>query len=369
MDDALAAAHADHGATFTSVGGERTVADYGRPAVAHRAVRNGVGVVQHPRDVIEVAGTERRAALDAVGLAVPVHEGTGAYGAAAAEGRVVATAHAFAADERTLLVTPPGVGSTICDRVSGADGTTASVRDDVVVFGVHGPHATEKVASVTPGSAPSERLTFDRLTIVDHPATVIRTDAPGGEPGYAVVVDRGAALATFDALLVHGLNATPFGERTWDTLTLEAGTPRFHPDLAGRDASLVAHHAADATPDGAVEGPRFAGVVAGDSLPAGASVDGEGVRGTVTRSARGPSVDRELALVAVEGLPTATGTPEPGGGSADREARSGSPSTGPPEDGCLGRVTVDGTAADLVTLPFLASGERSGRCPPFAGAD
>lgn len=363
MDDALDTAHADHGAAFTTVGGQRTVADYGRPATAHRAVRNGVGVIQHPHAVLELRGPDRREVLRAAKLAAPTGDRAGAYRVATDDGRIVAAAYTFAAAERSILVAPPGTGPTLLDRLDTGGDASATMRDDVVVFGVHGPHATEKVASVTPGSAPADRLTFDRLDIADAPATVIRTDAPAGEPGYAIVVDRDEAPVTFDTLLNRGLNAAPFGDRTWNTLTLEAGTPRFHPDFAGRAASLAAHLEGESAAPESGDGPRFVGLSADEPLSAGANLTGAAVSGTITRSARAPSVDREIALAAVEGLAAVVGSDSPldGTSGSDSPARAVTATRG--ADDALAALTVDGVSAELIQLPFLASGERSGRCP------
>jgi aminomethyltransferase len=52
--------HADHGATFDSVGGRRVASHYGRPERTHHAVRNGVGLTEMPYGVVVVGGAHRR---------------------------------------------------------------------------------------------------------------------------------------------------------------------------------------------------------------------------------------------------------------------------------------------------------------------
>jgi aminomethyltransferase len=64
--------------------------------------------------------------------------------------------------------------------------------------------------------------------------SVVRNDDVAGEEGYEVVCAADEAADVWDTLLNHGNNAAPFGYGTWETLTLEAGTPLFHDELAGR---------------------------------------------------------------------------------------------------------------------------------------
>jgi len=69
--------------------------------------------------------------------------------------------------------------------------------------------------------------------MVDAGVTVIASDAPLGEEGYEVVCAAEDAEEVLDTLLNRGLNAAPFGYRTWDALSLEAGTPLFEYELEG----------------------------------------------------------------------------------------------------------------------------------------
>ncbi|MFB6187159.1 MAG: glycine cleavage T C-terminal barrel domain-containing protein, partial [Halobacteriaceae archaeon] len=116
----------------------------------------------------------------------------------------------------------------------------ADKSNEIAIFGIHGPMATEKLASVlNQAGAPEEPLTFNRGKISDSGVTVIRNDGLVGEEGYEIVCDHNHTATVFDTLLNHGLNAVPFGLETWNILTLEAGTPLYETELRDRIPLLV----------------------------------------------------------------------------------------------------------------------------------
>jgi aminomethyltransferase len=320
--------HEDHGAVFATRGGRRVVADYGRPERTHRAVRNVAGTIEMAYDVRVVTGPDRVAAVDGVLTAdVPERDGEGCRGFLLDDG-IAAEAAVYNADEgdRLLAFLTPGRGGVFDDALGDA-GTVADATADLAVFGVHGPEATEKIASVlsTGGGAPEPAGAFTRGTMGEEGVTVIATDAPTGEEGYEVVCAAEDAQRVFDTLVNRGLNAAPFGYRTWESLTLEAGTPLFS-DLRRRDPAVLA--------GGDAEGTRLCGLTA-DAIPeSGAAVlaDGEAVA-TVTRALESPTLDEPIALAATSGAFDAVETSE--GAVGAREA----------------------------TLPFVEGSARSGRIP------
>jgi len=146
--------------------------------------------------------------------------------------------YVYNADERLLVFLPPerteAVAEDWASKVFIQDVTIDDISDELGVFGVHGPKSTEKVASVLGGpGAPEKPLSFVRGSMVDAGVTVIASDAPLGEEGYEVVCAAEDAEEVLDTLLNRGLNAAPFGYRTWDALSLEAGTPLFEYELEG----------------------------------------------------------------------------------------------------------------------------------------
>ena len=355
--------HVDHGATFTDRGGRRVVANYGRHERAHRAVRNVVGVAEMGYGVVEIRGDDRVEFVDnAVSNRVPDADGEGVYCLLLdPQGAVETDLYVFNAGERLLLFTHPDRAGPLVDDWSGKvfiqDVDIRDATDDFGVFGVHGGKATEKIASVlNHAGAPEPALSFVRGSMGDEGVTVIATDGPAGEEGYEVVCTAADAATVFDTLVNHGLNAAPFGYDTWNTLTLEAGTPLFETELRGRIPNVAGIRNALDFEKGCFVGQEVVSRVenrgrpsqrlvglAPEAVPeAGAAVfDGSEVVGEVTRGARGPSYEAPVALAYVDydyGL-----------------------------DGERVTVRIDGEEAParVVPLPFVEGGMRSARLPTY----
>ena len=367
--------HADHGATFERRGGRRVVRDYGRPERVHAAVRNVVGAIEMGYGVVVVEGDDRVEYVDnAVSNRVPTADGEGRYALLLdPQGRIETDMYVYNADERLLLFTPPGEAEPLAaewsDKVFMQDVSIREATDSFGVFGVHGPKATEKVASVLTGaSAPEPPLSFVRGSIDGAGVTVVAGDAPTGEEGYEVVCAAEDAPDVLDSLITRGMNAAPFGYRTWETLTAEAGTPLYESELAGRVPNVFGLDNAVDYAKGCFVGQevvskvknrgrpssRLIGLDPERVPPAGAAVrvDGESV-GTVTRAVASPTLDRPIALAvvdsgvgadAVELADDADGSDE--GGAADGSIR-----------------------ADRTDLPFVEGSARSARLPRDGGED
>ncbi|WP_096390402.1 CAF17-like 4Fe-4S cluster assembly/insertion protein YgfZ [Halopenitus persicus] len=362
-------AHADHGAAFVDRGGREVVDHYGRPDSVGRAVRNGVGTIEMGYGIVVVTGDDRVAFVDdAVSNAVPRTDGEGVYALLLdPQGGIETDMYVYNAGERLLVFTPPDQAAPLVEHWSEnvfiQDVAIREATTEFGVFGVHGPTATEKIASVLNGAgSPEPALSFVRGTMVDAGVTVIASDAPLGEEGYEVICAADDAPEVFDTLLVRGLNSAPFGYRTWDALTLEAGTPLFEYELDGRIPNVAGIRNALDFEKGCYVGQevvsrvenqgrpsrRLVGLVLeeGDDhepLPeAGAAiVDGDAAIGEVTRAVASPSLDAPIAfgLVAFEAL-------APGQSVA---------------------VRIDGTdvPARRVALPFQDGSARSARVPTY----
>ncbi|AHG02754.1 glycine cleavage system protein T [Halobacterium sp. DL1] len=351
--------HEAHGATFRDVGGTAVPEEYGRPERTHRAVRNVVGVTEHAFDVLVVTGEDRHAFVDdTVTNRVPTDDGEGCYALLLdPQGRIRVDCYVFATGDSLLLFLPVGEGADVAeewsDRTFVQDVEVRLATDDFGTFGVHGPKATEKVASVLHhGSPPEERLRFVRGEM-EAGVTVVRDDDLAGEEGYLVVCDADGARDVFETLLVRGLNATPFGRRTWETLTLEAGTPLFETELHDRVPNVLGLRNAVDFEKGCFVGQEIVSKVENrgrpssrlvglepDALPdAGANVHADGSSvGEVTRAAVSPMRDEPLALAVVDYDVSGDLTVDT-------------------DDG-----TVDATLADL---PFVEGGQRSARLPSY----
>ena len=360
----LKAVHEAHGATFTEYGSRRVVDHYGRPERTHTAVRRVVGFCEFGYGVLTVTGDDRVEFVDnAVSNRVPTADGQGAYALLLdPQGKVTTDMYVFNAGERLLVLTPPARAAPIAEDWAGKtfiqDVEIAVATEEFATFGVHGPKATEKIASVLTGAAsPDGHLSFVRGSMGDYGVTVIRDDGLAGEEGYTVVCTDDAARDVFDTLENRGMNAAPFGYRTWESLTLEAGTPLFETELDGEIPKVVGIRNALDFEKGCYVGQevvsrvenrgrpsrRLVGLTISSSLPeAGAAVfAGDSAVGEVTRAVDSPTREEPIALALVDYDTSGDLT-----------------------------VRVDGAERDasVVELPFVEGSDASARLPNYTTA-
>jgi len=363
----------DLGAEWTDVGDRRIPADYGRPARTHGAVRQVVGVTEMPYGVVVLRGDDRVEYVDnVVSNDVPEADGEGCYALLLdPQGSIELDLYVYNAGEQLLLFVPPGEAAELAEEWRGKvflqDVDIEVASDGFAVFGVHGPKATEKIASVLNGaSAPEEHLSFVRGRMAEVGVTVIRTDSPTGEEGYEVVCTTDATVnetgaerqngeLVFDTLLNQGLNAAPFGRRTWESLTLEAGTPLFDTELRGRIPNVVGLRNAVDFDKGCFVGQEVVSRVENRGQPsrrlvgllpeavpdsAAAVFSGDESVGEVTRAVESPDRDEPIALAAVDfGI----------GEEADLTVRVGG----------------EEVPAEITALPFVEGSDRSARIPAY----
>ena len=356
----LESVHADHGATFTDLGGRRVVATYGRAARVHHAVRKVVGVIEHAHGVVVVEGDDRVDFVDnAVSNRVPEADGEGCYALLLdPQGRIETDLYVYNAGERLLCFCPPDRAGPIAEDWAGKtfiqDVEVREATDEFATFGIHGPKATEKVASVLTEQTPDEPLSFVRGGLGRAGVTVIRGDGLTGEEGYEVVCAADDAEQVFDTLVNRGLNAAPFGYDAWDALTLEAGTPLFHSELEGRIPNVAGIRNALDFEKGCYVGQEVVSRVENRGRPsqylvgllpetvpeAGAAVfDGDEHVGEVTRAVESPSRDEPIAMAAV-----------------DAACES---------DALAVRVDGDDVQAARTALPFVEGSDPSARRPSY----
>ncbi|WP_435098702.1 aminomethyltransferase family protein [Halarchaeum sp. P4] len=359
--------HEAYGAVFEERGERALPRHFGRPARTHRAVRNAVGVTEHAYGVLVITGEDRREFVDnAVTNTVPDEDGRGTYALLLDPQAGIRTdMYVYEAGDRLLCFLPPETVQEVAEEwrenVFIEDVEIAEATDDFAVFGVHGPKATEKVASVLHQSgAPDAPLSFVRGEIYDHGVTVIRNDSTAGEEGFEIVVGADGASDVLDTLITRGLNAAPFGTQVWEALTLEAGTPVFPHDMQGQVPNVLGLRSALDFEKGCYVGQEVVSKVEnrgqpskclvglefeGDSEAVPAVGDGLDVRvdertvGEVTRAAWGESVEAPVAFALV---------------NFDLEADA---VTVPTEDGAR--------EADVVELPFVVGSDRSARVPRY----
>ncbi|NHN42114.1 aminomethyl transferase family protein [Halorubellus sp. JP-L1] len=379
--------HDAHGATFVERGGRRVVRDYGRPARTAKAVRRVVGAFEAAYGVVTVAGSDRHDFVDdAVTNVVPREDGEGTYALLLSpEGRVRTDMYVYEADGQLLCFTPPGQAGWLAEewdsRTFVQDVDVSRASDAFAVFGVHGPKATEKVASVLNQSGtPDAPLSFVRGTMGDAGVTVVRTDDLAGEEGFEVVCGADDADLVWDVLLNHGNNAAPFGYATWETLTLEAGSPLFATELDGRVPNVsgvrnavdyekgcfvgqetVARVENVGRPSRRLVGVALPGVEEGDALPAAGAdvvVDGE-VVGELTRTAWSPHREVGIAFALV---PYAFDAESVHVAVDEGAVDEGAGVEGERVEGDSAEAVGEG---DVVSLPFVDGGQRSARIPTY----
>lgn len=356
----LESVHEDHGATFVDRGGRTVVDHYGRPERTHRAVRNVVGVIEMGYGIVVVEGEDRVDFVDnAVSNRVPDSDGAGCYAVLLnPQGRVETDMFVYNAGERLLVFTPPQRADPLAEDWAGKtfiqDVEIRVATDEFAVFGVHGEKSTEKIASVlNKAGAPEPHLSFVRGSMGDEGVTVVAADAPTGEEGYEVVCSADDAPRVFDTLVNHGLNAAPFGYRTWNTLTVEAGTPLFDSEVEGRIPNALGLRSALDFEKGCYVGQEVVSRIENRGQPAdrivglrcdvlpesGAAVfDGDSHVGEVTRAVDSPSLDEPVALAFV-----------------DFDA---------PENLTV-RIDGEDVPAARTELPFVDGTARSGRIPEY----
>jgi len=362
--------HEDHGATFAERGGRRVAADYGRPERTHGAVRRVVGVTEHVFGVFVVEGEDRVEFVDnAVSNRVPDADGEGVYALLLdPSGHVRTDMYVFnaAAGDRLLVFLPPSRTEDVAEDWAGKtfiqDVEITVATDEFGVFGVYGPQATETVASVlTNASTPDRPLSFVRGTLGEVGVTVVRDDGRTGEEGYLVVCAAGEAEQAFDTLENRGQAAAPFGARTWETLTLEAGTPLFETELDGnlpndlgvRNAldfekgCYVGQEVVSRVENRGQATKRLVGLALETVPDAGATVfDGDETAGEITRAVESPTRGQPIALALL-----------------DRETAIQVPNL-------TVTVRVDGEEVPAAgeALPFVEGSDTSARLPAYLEA-
>ncbi|MFB6178549.1 MAG: aminomethyltransferase family protein [Halorientalis sp.] len=367
--------HEAHGATFTDRGGRRIVDTYGRPERTHRAVRTVVGVCEFDYGVLTITGEDRIEFVDnAVTNRVPTTDGQGVYALLCdPQGTITTDMYVYNAGERLLVFVPPSRVEAVCtdwqDKTFIQDVEIRDATDEFAVFGVHGPKATEKIASVlNKAASPEDRLSFVRGSMGDAGVTVVRGDGLAGEEGYEVICTAEAAEDVFDTLVNRGMNAAPFGYRTWNTLTIEAGTPLFETELDGRIPNVAGVRNALDFEKGCYVGQEVVSRVENRGRPSqrlvglrtevvaesGAGIfAGDSAVGEVTRAVESPDREEPIALAAVDSEVAPT---------LDRASTAG-----PDDDEQAFSVRVDGeaVAAVVVELPFVEGSEQTARLPTY----
>jgi folate-binding protein YgfZ len=206
-------------------------------AAEYEAVRRAVGFLDRSDlGLLEVTGRDRAAFLHAM-LSNDVKGLQPGQGCAAAfldvHGKVQALLLVWALDDRILVLTPPGrAARTLEDFDRYLFSEKAYFRDatgERAFLLLAGPAAPALAERLT-GTAVPERPwsgVATRLEGVD-----VRLVRGGGETGEPEVwIDAPAAEAARARAALEGAGAVRVGSEAWESLRIEAGTPRFGQDV------------------------------------------------------------------------------------------------------------------------------------------
>jgi tRNA-modifying protein YgfZ len=327
-------------------------------STAYQAGRHGAGIIDRSaRGRILVSGNDRASYLHGLltNDITALRAGGGCYAAyLTAQGRMISDLWVYELGDVILLTLSGDVRETVLAKldqfVFSEDVQLGDVTTSFAQVAVVGPAAARIVGGVV-SAAPESVL----QALVEHGnVRVSRDGAPvivtrisdAGAPGFDLYVERDRAAALLDALRAAG--AVDIDPATAETLRIEAGIPLFHRDMDEQTIPLEAgiESRAISLTKGCYVGQeviirvlhRGHGRVArklvglrmdGDVAPlAGASVrSGDRDAGEVTSATLSPALERPIALAYVHRDFTAPGT----------------------------AVAIEGTSAEVVTLPFTAS--------------
>ena len=310
------------------------VEDISTPAVfspeRYTAAREGAVVyVRNDRGRVRLTGGDRLSYLQGLltNDVAALRGGEGCYAALLTpQGRMISDMRVHETGDAALLVVPfstaPRVAAHLADFIFSEDAQVAHVTSAIAEMTVVGPRAAE-VAGVTPPRSGNRRLAVAGIEVL----------AVGNDELAVPAVDLLVENARMPSLLATLAEAgvAPVDEALFETLRIEAGTPRFGIDM---DESTIPLEAG--IEDRAISfskgcyvgqevivrvmhrgGGRVARKLVGLAFPAGTHVPGRGAQlmsggrqaGAVTSAAFSPALGHAIALGYVHRDFTAPGTP------------------------------------------------------------
>lgn len=234
--------HARHGARFNTANDVGQVADYGDVPAEHRALTEGVGVLDlSARGRLVLLGADRLKLLNGqvTNNVRDLRPGQGCYAALVnAKARVLADLNIFALEAELLLDFEPGLTTALAEHFG-----KFIVADDVQVvdaaphyglFSVQGRHATRTVEQLGLFPAlPTGPLNHVMATHPEYGEVHLMNHPRLGGRGYDLFVPAPALVTAAERLIEA---AGPFGGRlcggeAFEIVRIEAGIPRFGADM------------------------------------------------------------------------------------------------------------------------------------------
>ncbi len=318
--------HAKRGAAFIEQHGWEVAADYGDAAAEHRAVRNGVGVMDlSSRGKIRVTGDDRVKWLQSVIsndiLALAAGQGICAS-LLTHKGKMLSYFRVYQLGDALMLedVGEIGEATFAALRKFLLYGTKAKMENCAESWGlllVSGPKALELIKEAFGADVSSlPVLSFVSHQTDGHGALLIRSEETGGTD-IEILLPADGLKTAWDRLWAAGGTSglKPFGTSALESLRVEAGLPKAGPDLnenvvppeanlEGKAFSLTKgcypgqEVVARMDTYGSVR-RRLAGIVMDDAVtpPAGAKLfSGDREVGWVSSAVHSPSLGKVIAL-------------------------------------------------------------------------
>jgi folate-binding protein YgfZ len=289
----------------------------------HAAVRRSAGLIdRRDHGVIEVTGRDRATFLHAL-LSNDVKSLMPGQGCAATlldvHGKVQVVLRVWVADDRILLVTPPGTAASTLEALDtylfSEKAVLRDASEDWALFMVAGPQAPALVERLA-GGAPDARPWSHAAGSIDGVGVrLVRGAGETGDPEVWIAAPAGEADRVWKAFTAAG--TTVVGPDALETLRIEAGTPRFPADIGPAVLlpevpfeTLVSHTKGCYPGQEVVVRIRDRGhvnrhlrglVLQGDAVPAPGSevVAGDATIGAVTSATHSPDLGRPIALAMV----------------------------------------------------------------------
>ena len=228
--------HRSLGAILQEEGGWKLPARYRDPIEEHRAVREGVGLIDLAfRTFIRVTGTERTRFLNGMlsNDIARLEEGKGCYACLLnPQGKILADLNVTALSDCHILETDARWKERALDHLNKyliADDVTFQELTDDFLLALQGPGSPTLLERLVPGIIPpAAEHQSTQVTIDGHSCRLTRASITG-EEGYTLALSVKGAGVVWQAL--QGASAIPVGMATLNTLRLEAGIPWFGVDF------------------------------------------------------------------------------------------------------------------------------------------
>ncbi|OAV59358.1 glycine cleavage system aminomethyltransferase GcvT [Enteractinococcus helveticum] len=242
----LFAAHEKLGATFTDFNGWNMPLKYSSEMTEHKAVRQAVGIfdLSHMGEVFlsgpdAVKGLNTALAGDFSKMSV----GRAKYTVMLTEdGTILDDLIVYRLGEDRYLMVPnagnaPAVAEAVVARTEGMDLTVDDATADLSLVGIQGPKAADVVAALGEDFAEAAAsLTNYRVTeiLVNGNDWIVARTGYTGEDGFEIITPNADIAQLWEQIfsLDIGVEITPCGLASRDSLRLEAGMPLYGNELS-----------------------------------------------------------------------------------------------------------------------------------------